>query len=125
MKLLIILLLTMNSAFADCNLTGVCNVQLVKLHDGDTFFINLTGIKDFIGKRLGVRVKGIDTAELNTQEGKIVRDYARNMFESASKIDIYNCTKGKYFRIVCDVRVDNINYGDHLIKTNRAKAYRR
>jgi len=89
-----------------------CSVKVVDYYDGDTFFVDLPQEHHIFGDRLGVRVKGIDTPELRNRdlEAKALayaaKAYTKETVFRAKKVDLVNCSKGKYFRIVCDVIID-------------------
>jgi micrococcal nuclease len=105
------------------------NVQYVRNYDGDTITFNLPGFHPVIGKKIGIRVNGIDTPEIrgkceqekyNAKQGKqIVAD----ILKDAEKIDLKNIQRGKYFRIVADVYADGESIADILIESGMAIRY--
>lgn len=104
-------------------------VKVVYIHDGDTFFVDLPNTRPIFGKRIGVRIRGIDTPELNDKR-EDVKEKARQakMFlveklRSADEVDLRNWERGKFFRIVADVYVDGVNLGDLLLSKGLAKEY--
>lgn len=88
------------------------NVRVLSVYDGDTIKVELPGIPSVFGQNLGVRIKGIDTPEKRTKNQcektmaltaqKTVDDFLK----ASKKVDLKNCGRDKYFRLVCDV------YGD-------------
>ena len=38
--------------------------NVVRVYDGDTFFVNVDSWPDVIGRKIGIRVNGIDTPEI-------------------------------------------------------------
>ena len=44
---------------------------VVKVRDGDTFVINIKNIPDVFGEEIAVRIRGIDTPELNDSREEI------------------------------------------------------
>ena len=44
---------------------------VVKVRDGDTFIINIENVPDVFGKEIAVRIRGIDTPELNDSREEI------------------------------------------------------
>lgn len=104
-------------------------VGYVKNYDGDTLTVNIPGVHPLIGKSVAVRVNGIDTAEIKTkdscekQASRTARRLAKNLLKNAKRIDLENVKRGKYFRIVADVRVDGQLLSDLLIKNKLAVAY--
>jgi len=91
-----------------------CQVKVERVYDGDTFFVNIPKVHSLFGKTLGIRVKGIDTPELRggTKESKargiLARDFAANLLKKAKRVDLKDCTRGKFFRIVCDVYLSGL-----------------
>ena len=87
-------------------------VLLVSCYDGDTCKFTLPGIHPFFGKKIGVRIRGIDTPEIRgkcpaeKEKAKDARDYLRNLLRGASRIDLVGVKRGKYFRIIATVQAD-------------------
>ena len=54
---------------------------------------------------------------------KQARDFVRELHSQASKIDLINCKRGKYFRLVCDVLIDGNDLGKILIEKVHAREY--
>lgn len=106
MRALLLLLLVVGISFADS--TFVVK-EVVRVYDGDTFYANLEGVHPFFGENIGVRLNGIDTPEIRTKDleekelAKEVRDYLKGLLDSADRIELRNCKRGKYFRIIADV----------------------
>ena len=44
---------------------------IIKVRDGDTFMIDIPNIPDVFGKNIAVRIRGIDTPELNDSREEI------------------------------------------------------
>jgi endonuclease YncB( thermonuclease family) len=105
-----------------------CNPRVTEVYDGDTFYVDIPKLHAPFNKRLGIRVKGVDTPEMRggTPESKIVARQAK-LFTSLkvmdSRLKLLNCTKGKYFRLVCDVDVNGKNLADMLIEEGLGKPY--
>ncbi len=111
MKPFMIILLLLSISFAD----GVTFVvkEVERVYDGDTFFATLEGVHPFFGERIGIRLNGIDTPEIRTRDleekelAKEVRDYLKDLLDNADRIELRNCERGKYFRVVADVVIIN------------------
>lgn len=105
------------------------NVEYVKNYDGDTITVNIDGIHPLIGLSIGIRVRGIDTPELKSDcpNEKILAFEAKlfieKLFKKGKVITLKNVDRDKYFRILADVYVDNINIADELIKNKMAVKY--
>lgn len=60
--------------YATCGQTPYDNItdfEIVKVRDGDTFVINVKNIPDVFGEEIAVRIRGIDTPELNDERDEI------------------------------------------------------
>jgi len=104
-------------------------VQVVKVYDGDTFFVHLPGIHEIFGNNISIRVKGIDTPEMRgtSDEIKALATKARKLTERTLKegkrIQLRNPERGKYFRIVAEVWVDGKALADILKAKELAQDY--
>jgi len=103
-------------------------VRLVSIHDGDTITVDIVNWPPIIGHHIPIRIKGLDTPEMNDKSEK-VRDLAvasKDFLESkisTSKLQICNLERDKYFRISADIYADGINVGNLLLKKGFAKPY--
>ena len=106
------------------------NIQYVKNYDGDTVTFNLPNCnRSIFCNNISVRIAKIDTAEIRSKN-KCEKDLAlfvKNLvgvaLSNAKRIDLKDCQKGKYFRLICDVIFDQKNLSDILIKANLAYYY--
>lgn len=104
------------------------NVQVIRVYDGDTFFVNIPYLHWLIGSNISVRIRGIDTAEIRggTAETKALaqksKDALIKLFENRN-ITLYNLNRDKYFRILADVKADDIEVKEYMIKNGFAKEY--
>ena len=105
------------------------NVEYVRAYDGDTITVNIPRLPDVFGKNIGIRVRGVDTPEIRAKcdNEKYMairaRNYVRSLLENAKKIDLINPERGKYFRIVADVRFDGADLRDSLLHMGYAINY--
>ncbi len=103
--------------------------KVTSIYDGDTFRANLVGYPEIVGYRIGIRVNGIDTPEMRgkcQKEKDLARkakQFAVTKLRASKKIELRNMKRGKYFRIVADVYVDNRNLGTMLIENHLAVSY--
>lgn len=103
--------------------------EVTSIYDGDTFRVNINSYPPIIGERMAIRVSGIDTPELRgkcTQEKTLAREakqFTVSKLRGAKVIELRNIQRGKYFRIVADVYVDNDNLANMLIKNNLGVPY--
>jgi endonuclease YncB( thermonuclease family) len=103
--------------------------KVIRVYDGDTFFANINSVHSIIGDTIGIRIDNIDTPEIRGSSAcekaaaykakKFVEEKLRN----AKKIEIRNIQRGKYFRIVADVYIDNRNLADLIISAGLAVPY--
>jgi endonuclease YncB( thermonuclease family) len=103
--------------------------KYIKNYDGDTITVNLNcGIPLFC-KKMSIRVNGIDTPEIKGKcgkekiLGKKAKYFVYLQLKSHGKIDLRNCKKGKYFRLVCDVYYNDILLSQKLLEQNLAVKY--
>jgi endonuclease YncB( thermonuclease family) len=103
--------------------------QVVDVYDGDTFKIDLPSMHPLFGDDLSIRLFGVDTPEMRgtTDEIKALALQAQELTEKAlkgaSKIELRNPQRGKYFRIVSEVWIDEESLAMILKKQNLAKDY--
>lgn len=134
MKILTITLLILSlNAFSkdDCTHTDTsfkC-VKYLSNYDGDTVKFDIGGVHPLLGKKIAIRVNGVDTAEMRTKDkcekskARTAKKLVANLLKNAKRIDLNNVSRGKYFRIVADIVADGINIGDVLIKNKLAYKY--
>ena len=104
-------------------------VKLLSVYDGDTITIEIPNVHPLFGKKIGVRVRGIDTPEISTKDkcekdaGRIARNLAESLLKTAKRIDLENIGRDKYFRVLADVRVDGKLLSEVMLKNNLAYTY--
>lgn len=103
-------------------------VKLGRVIDGDTFKVYLACSYKLFCSSVSVRVRGIDTPELRSkdpaekQKAQEARAFTKKFLEGG-KIRLKDCTKDKYFRLLCDVTVDGKNLASALLEAGLAKEY--
>ena len=91
--------------------------------------IDIPNIPDVFGKNIAVRIRGIDTPELNDSREEIrkisiqAKEELEKLLLNGKKITLYNLGRDKYFRLLASVKVDNIDVSEYLIKKGLAKKY--
>lgn len=104
-------------------------VELVGVYDGDTFYVNIADWPPIIGKKIGIRIAGIDTPELSSlspteqERAKLAKNRLSELLTTSKEIKIHNLKRDKYFRILSSVRVDDVDVASILIKEGLAKKY--
>lgn len=79
-------------------------------------------------QHIPVRVRGVDCPEMKggmaatKARTKQAKAFTRE-FLSNSKISLQNCTRDKYFRLLCDVVVNNKSLAQELIKNGYGIPY--
>ncbi|MDX8376752.1 MAG: thermonuclease family protein [Mariprofundales bacterium] len=103
--------------------------KVISVYDGDTFRVNIKNLHPLLGDNISVRIAGMDTPEMKDKR-HLVRELAKKaqmMLEerlnAGTHIELRNVKRGKYFRIIADVYIDDINIGNELIHLGLAKAY--
>lgn len=105
------------------------NFKLIKVRDGDTFVITIEDTPDVFGEEIAVRIRGIDTPELNDKREEIkaiaikAKEELERLLTSGKKIVLYNLGRDKYFRLLASVKVGDIDVAEYLIKRGLAKEY--
>jgi len=103
--------------------------KVTSIYDGDTFRVNINSYPDIIGKKMAIRVNGIDTPEIRTKcikEKKLARlakQLTVSTLRNAKIIELRDMKRGKYFRIVADVYADGKSLADILIQNKLAVKY--
>ena len=103
--------------------------EVTSIYDGDTFRVNISSYPDIAGKRVPIRVNGIDTPELRTKcikeknLAKKAKQLTVSILRDAKVIELRNMQRGKYFRIVADVYADAKSLANILIENNLAVRY--
>lgn len=103
--------------------------SVVRVHDGDTFSVNIGGCPDVLCQHLSVRINGIDAPEMRgkcSQEkamAVIARNYLSSRILNAGDVELRNVSRDKYFRINADVFADGVNVGADMISNGLARSY--
>lgn len=102
--------------------------HLLSVYDGDTFKIDLNCQEEVLCKNISVRVRAIDCPEIKgkTEREKLLAQKAKNFTENFLKdktIVLENCERDKYFRLLCDVKADNKDLGENLLRAGLAYPY--
>lgn len=128
-----LILLTVNFSVAaginDKNFGNTTIDEIASIYDADTFRANIKAWPPIIGERISIRINGVDAPEIRGKcdnEKKQARDakqFTVGQLRNATKIELRNIKRGKYFRILADVFVDGNNLAQLLINNNLARPY--
>lgn len=108
---------------------NITDFEIVKVRDGDTFVINVKNIPDVFGEEIAVRIRGIDTPELNDERDEIqkisiqAKEELERLLYSGEKVVLYDLGRDKYFRLLASVKVGDIDIAEYMIERGLAKKY--
>ena len=103
--------------------------QVVSVYDGDTFKIDLPNMHPLFGDDISIRLLGVDTPEMRGTTDKVkalamqAQQVTEKALKGASKIELRNPQRGKYFRIISEVWIDGESLADMLKAKGLAKDY--
>ena len=106
-------------------------VKYIKNHDGDTITVNIPHVHSLIGQSIKIRLKGINTAEINSknscEQDKAVqaKHLVAKKLQSAKTIHLLNISRGTFFRIVADVIADGQSLSKILLNEKLAHPYKK
>ena len=103
-------------------------VSLASVYDDDTFKVYLACKYPIFCKSIPVRMRGVDCLEIRggTPETKAAAKAAKaftKQFLRSGKILLRNCGRDKYFRLLCEVKVNGADLGTALIEHGHAVPY--
>lgn len=129
MIVLILAILSSDKTYGDV-LKGV---EVVAVYDGDTFTANVKGWPSIVGKRVQVRIRGIDACELTSEDSSKLDqarrakqrlvELLRGTPEHRPKVTLHAVARDKYFRVLATVRADGVDVGQVLIREGLAREY--
>ena len=131
--IIIILLLFTSQCFAvslkDTSYGSVIVSEITSIYDADTFRVNIKDWPGVVGKRMSVRVNGIDAPEIRgkckeeKRLARLAKQFTVQLLRSGKVIELRNIKRGKYFRLLADVYIDNVSLSEALIKSHLARVY--
>lgn len=128
LALILLLLAPLGVAQQEVKLQNFNKVSLASVYDGDTFKVYLACKYSIFCKAIPVRVRGVDCPEMRggTPETKAAAKAAKaftKQFLRGGKILLRNCGRDKYFRLLCEVKVNGADLGTALIEHGHAVPY--
>jgi endonuclease YncB( thermonuclease family) len=108
---------------------GRFHAVVERCHDGDTCRVTLPGLPDVFGSRIGVRIRGIDAAEMCGAQCPLERCLALDARDYLAALVVGRnttldaCARDKYFRLLCDLSVDGEDVGGRLLRGGYAVRY--
>ena len=79
----------------------------VRVVDGDTFKCEIYDLPEIFGSNISVRLKDCDSPEINSTRGEEAKKELADILSESEEVTLENVTRGKYFRLVADVYVNN------------------
>jgi len=104
-------------------------VEYVGNYDGDTLTFDVADVHPLLGKDMKVRVHGIDTAEIRSDDAcerevaAKTQQMVQELISGANRVDLVNVAREKYFRVLADVMVDNRSLAEYLLRKGLAIRY--
>ena len=104
-------------------------IEFLSNYDGDTIKVRIPNVHPLIGEKVSVRVAGVDTPELVSADpceravARVSRNFVRSMLQHASRIDLTDLRRDKYFRILADVVADGESVALALLAHGLAYPY--
>jgi endonuclease YncB( thermonuclease family) len=102
--------------------------KITNVYDGDTFRAEIANTSDTFSP-IAVRVRGIDAPEVRgaceSEKRAAIdsRESLKKKLYAAKKIELVNVGRDKYFRLLADVRADNLDLGSYQILGGHARRY--
>ena len=115
-----------DSVYAD---TVITPDSVVKVHDGDTFSVNIAGCPAVLCQHVPVRISGIDAPEMKgkcaqeTAGAIAAKNYLTEMVMHSHGIALRDPTRDKYFRLNAHVMAGDVDVGADMVAKGLARAY--
>jgi len=104
--------------------------RIVSVFDGDTFRCDIDTWPKLFGYKIRIRVRGIDCPERSSgdpavkETAELARDFTKTALTNAKRITLENVSRGKYFRLIADVKIDGHDLADALLRNKLAVKYK-
>lgn len=105
-------------------------VELVSCFDADTCTVNIQNLPDVFGRKLPVRLAGIDAPEINGQceeekaKALAAKTYLNSRLKHAKVLAFKDATRDKYFRLDVVIIADGKNVNQELVEMGFARPYK-
>lgn len=103
--------------------------SIASVYDGDTFRANISDVTPLLGDALPIHLRGVDTPEIRGKcdKERLLAHDARsllfNFLTAATTIELRNIKRGKYFSVVADVYIDELDIKMILINDGLGVPY--
>lgn len=105
-------------------------IEVVRVVDGDTLVANIPGWPDVVGKRIHIRIMGIDAPELHgahsdheLEDAKRAKSRLEKWLAEAKEVRLTAVYRDKYYRLLADISVDGRDVGKRLLAARLAQPY--
>ncbi|MEW8494248.1 MAG: thermonuclease family protein [Candidatus Thiodiazotropha taylori] len=125
---LLLMLLISQLSFAESKLV-IQPADIISIYDADTFRVNIKDWPPLIGRSIPIRIMGFDAPEIRgrcdyeRQAALLARQLTVDLLAQAKVIELRHLKRGKYFRLLSDVWVDDQRLADTLISSGLARPY--
>jgi micrococcal nuclease len=112
---------------------GPVPVNVLRVYDGDTFYVTVPGWPAIAGQDIAVRIYGIDTPEIrgSSPAEKVKAAAAKLRLHNilfgtsgrAVEVQLIDLRRDKYFRLLASVRANGRDVAKVLLKEGHAKPY--
>ena len=98
-------------------------------HDGDTCTFTIPGVHPLLGRKIRVRLAGIDAPEMRgkcaseSRRAREAKAFINRALRNARHIRLLNARRGKYFRIVAEIEADGVIVNSLMIQQGLARPY--
>jgi|SaaInlStandDraft_6_1057023.scaffolds.fasta_scaffold111025_1 micrococcal nuclease len=99
---------------------------LVNIYDAKTFVMNLPEYPPLIGEMITVKIGGIETPKLKgkckreSQLAAKAKKFTEKALKNAELIDLTNMKRGKFFKIIADILVNDEDFAGRLVEKGYA-----
>jgi len=101
-------------------------VTFLYVIDADTLKVTIPDVHPLLGKKISIRLKSVDGVEKRCdrarwESGKI---FVRKLLQKKDTvINLSDCSRGKYFRLVCNVTVNGNDLATMLLWSGHVLKY--
>ena len=127
LPLLLFLTILEASSLKSIRYGNITVTKVLRVYDAKTLIVTIKEYPKIIGQKIAIKINGISTPRINgsCENEKVLAKKAQKLtaflIKNASVITLKNMQRGKYFRILADVYIDDNNLADILIEKNLAK----
>lgn len=100
--------------------------RVVSCFDGDTFRVDVDTWPQLFGRKIPVRIRGINCPEKRRFNNEVPADalkameFTKTALLNGKRILLLNVTRGKYFRLIADVEIDGHDLASDLLSNGLA-----